>query len=109
MEYLLLLIMTYLGAQASVFLKRASSGVDSLHKVFLSPNLYLGGCLYLAAALLNIYVLRLLEYSRVLPLTSFTYVWTLMLSFFFFQERIGLGKIIGVALIVLGSLLVAYK
>lgn len=61
------------------------------------------GFLYLASALLNIYVLRYLDYSVVLPLTSFTYIWTMVFSYFILKEKITGKKIIGVALILAGA------
>lgn len=100
--------MTYLGAQASVFLKKASSKKD-IKATLLSVNLYIGGGLYLAAALLNIYILRFMEYSRVLPLTSITYIWTMILSYLIFKEKISKTKILGVTLILVGSLMIVYK
>ena len=47
MAYLLLLAMTYLGAQASVFFKRLA-GESNILGILSSPYLYLGGGLYLS-------------------------------------------------------------
>ena len=74
----ILIVMTILGAFAGMFLKRASSNLN-IKALLLNYNLYIGGLLYLISALLNIYVLRFLDYSVVLPLTSITYVWTCLL------------------------------
>lgn len=108
MVYLILLIMTYLGAQASVFLKKASAQI-TLIDLLKSINLYIGGFLYLIAACMNIYVLRFIEYSKVLPLTSLTYIWTLLLSYLVFKEKISKAKLSGVFLIIAGSLMIVYK
>lgn len=91
MEYFIFLIMTYFGAQASVFFKKAS-GKKNLRGTILSFNLYIGGGLYLIAAILNIYILHFMEYSKVLPLTSITYIWTMILSYVTFKEKIGIKK-----------------
>lgn len=104
--YVMLLVMTMLGAVAALFLKKASSA-NSIIKLIANLNLYIGGTLYVLAALLNIYVLRFLDYSLVLPLTSLTYVWTMIVSRFFLGERIGGKKTIGVALIVLGAIILS--
>lgn len=98
----LLLLMTVFGAVAGLFLKRAS-GSDTIVGILQSPNLYLGGLLYLAAALLNVYVLRFLEYSVVLPLTSVTYIWTMILSYMVLKEKITAKKLAGVSLIIVGA------
>lgn len=101
--FLIIVLMTILGAVAGLFLKRASSS-DGLVEMILNWNLYAGGILYLVAALLNIYVLRFMEYSVVLPLTSITYIWTLVVSYLFLQEKITRKKVAGVCLIVMGAI-----
>ena len=56
--------MTVLGSVASLFLKKAS-GTDGILAMIKNVNLYIGGFLYLASAILNIWLLRYLEYSVV--------------------------------------------
>lgn len=106
MYYVILLGMTWVGAIASFFLKKAS-GSDGVLKMIINVNLYVGAGLYLVSALLNIYILKVMDYSVVLPLTAFTYVWTMILSYFFLQEKITKKKIIGVIFVVCGAVLVA--
>jgi len=103
---LLILLMTVLGSVASLFLKRAS-GSDGIITMLKNYNLYLGGFLYLAAALLNVYVLRFMEYSIVLPLTSITYIWTMVISYLILKEKITGKKAAGVCLIVIGAVVLA--
>lgn len=100
--FMLLFVMTLLGSVASLFLKKASSA-DGIMALICNIHFYAGGFLYLASALLNIYVLRYLDYSVVLPLTSFTYIWTMVFSYFILKEKITGKKIIGVALILAGA------
>ena len=104
--FALLLVMTMLGAVAALFLKRAS-GFATLKALLLNGNLYLGGGLYFLSALLNIFVLRYLDYSTVLPLTSITYIWTMLLSRVILKERVGGRKLAGLAAILLGAALIA--
>lgn len=108
MAYLLLLVMTYLGAQASVFFKKLA-GMSNFSGILSSPYLYLGGGLYLIAALLNIYVLSLMEYSKVLPLTSLTYGWTMLLSYLVFKEKINIQKIVGLLFVIAGAIMIVSK
>ena len=98
--------MTLLGSVASLFLKKAS-GTDSLFDLIKNPYLYIGGTLYLTSAILNIWILRVLDYSVVLPLTSLTYIWTMVLSYLILKEKITKKKIIGVILILLGAICVS--
>lgn len=106
MQILLLVIMTLAGAIAGVFFKRAS-GSGTLLKMISNRNLYFGGLLYLGAALLNIVLLREVDYSVVLPLTSITYIWTMAFSRFFLKEKISTKKICGVIGIVIGAVFLA--
>lgn len=96
--------MTMIGSAASFFLKKASSA-DTIKKLLLSTNIYIGGALYVLTALINIYILKYLEYTIVLPLTSITYIWTMILSYFLLGENVGKKKIIGVIGIVIGSII----
>lgn len=104
--FVALLIMTMLGSVASLFLKRASES-DSLAGLLKNINLYVGGFLYLASAVLNIWILRFLYYSVVLPLTSLTYIWTMVLSYLILKEKITPKKIGGVILILIGAICVS--
>lgn len=102
-----------MGSVASLFLKKASDSFTggTLTAVALNmlktPSLYAGGMLYLAASALNIYVLRVLDYSSVLPLSAFTYVWTMFLARLKFGEKLTGRKMAGVFLVVVGALLVS--
>lgn len=104
--YFMIIIMTLMGATASLFLKKASisNGILDMIK---NPNLYIGGFIYVASAGINIYILRFLNYSVVLPMTSITYIWTMILSSSILKEKISRRKIFGVGLIVMGAVMVA--
>ena len=104
-DYLIILIiMTILGSIASLFLKRASGG-SSILAIACNPNLYVGGVLYILSAVLNIYLLRFLDYTVVLPLTSLTYVWTIIIAYFVFKEKVNMLKIAGLCLIFIGGVI----
>ncbi len=103
--FVLILCMTLMGAAASVFLKKAS-GSEGILQMLANRNLYIGGFLYAAAAGVNILVLRYLDYSVVLPLTSVTYIWTMALSYLILKEKITGKKVLGVLCIVAGAVCV---
>ena len=88
-----------------MFFKQASEK-EEIIKVLFDPRLYIGGFLYLASALVDIYVLRYLDYSAALPFTAITYIWTLLLAYFVLKEKISKKKIMGVGMIILGAILV---
>ena len=104
--FIMILCMTFMGAAASIFLKKAS-GSEGILQLFTNRNLYIGGFLYAAAAGVNILVLQYLDYSVVLPLTSLTYIWTMILSYKILKETINRKKVLGVLCIVAGAVFVA--
>lgn len=113
LSFSFIFLMTIMGSVASLFFKRASGSLkgETIVAVVLNmlktPSLYAGVMLYLAASVLNIYVLRILDYSRVLPLSAFTYVWTMFLASFMYGEKLTVRKMAGVFLVVVGAVLVS--
>lgn len=99
MIWLAVLAMTLIGALGAFFLKLGMDRVDGLGSLFRTPQIYLGGCCYLGGALLNILLLRRLDYSVLYPMTAITYVWSMLLSAGFLGERLTKKKVIGVAAI----------
>ncbi len=104
--YLLIIIMTLVGSVASLLLKRTSDS-NSICDYFRNKYLYIGIGLYLLSSVLNIIVLRRMQYSVVLPLTSLTYVWTMIFACYFLGEKITSRKILGVVCIFAGAVCVA--
>jgi len=113
LPYSFIFAMTVLGSVASLFLKKASASfkgdniVMAVISLIKTPSIYIGGILYVIAAGLNIVVLKYLDYSIVLPLTAFTYVWTIFLAKIRLKEEISRNKIIGIVLVIIGAILVS--
>lgn len=105
--YFLLLIMTLLGSLGGYFFKKATTEISNLKSLILCKFLYMGGILYFISALLNIFLLKYLPYALVLPLTSITYIWTLLLSNKLLKERINTNKKIGIIFIIVGAILIS--
>ncbi len=101
------LAMTLIGAMGAFFLKAGMDRVDSLISLFREPRIWLGGGCYVAGALCNVLLLRFLDYSVVYPMTAVTYVWSMALSAAFLGERIDRRKLIGVAAILAGVLILS--
>lgn len=104
---ILCIIFTLFGAVGGFCFKKATENSNGIVGIILSPFLYVGGGFYVLGALLNIVLLKYLNYTIVLPLTSITYVWTLLIAYFFLKESISRRKIIGVTLIIAGAVLLA--
>lgn len=102
---LLFVILTLFGAFGGYCFKRAISKSDTIIKVIFQPYLYLGGMLYVLGALLNIIVLKKYSYSVVLPITSLTYIWTMLISRYLLKENITRKKSLGVVLIIIGAVI----
>ncbi|HEX2938000.1 MAG TPA: EamA family transporter [Ruminiclostridium sp.] len=105
--YCIIVFMTMLGALGGFFFKRSSGRGGSIFSVLKNKNLYIGGVIYVASALLNIWVLKHMQYSVVLPMTAITYIWTMILSRIVFKEKITVKKAIGVASIIIGAVFIS--
>jgi drug/metabolite transporter (DMT)-like permease len=102
-----LIFMTMLGSLGAVCLKKSTASLTGVVSLLWNPWFYLGGVLYVVSALMNIYLLRIMEYSVVLPLTAVTYIWTILFSKLIFGERISWMKILAVACIIAGVVFLA--
>ena len=98
--------MTLVASFASFFLKKSTNDGTVL-SIIRNKYLYLGGFLYMLAALFNIWILKQMPYSVVVPMGSICYIWTLIIAGLFLKEKIGLGKIMGVLLILSGVICIA--
>lgn len=85
-KLVLLLCMTLLGSLGGFFFKKCTSRGLKLSGFFIL-NLGIGGVFYVLGALLNIQLLKMMPYTIVYPLTSITYIWTLILSSFFCRKN----------------------
>ena len=102
---ILLIVMTWFGAIGGFLLKKSSSCDFNKDRYRFWGWLAAGVSFYGAAAILNIIALRFLPYTIVFPLTAVTYIWTMMISYFILKENISIKKILGVALIVTGAVI----
>ena len=100
---LLVVLMTLAGSFGSFFLKKATGG--ELGDIIKNRNFYIGGVLYFLSLVINVYLLTRLDYSLVVPLCSLSYVWTMILSCKFLNEKITYRKIWGTIVMVLGIML----
>lgn len=107
MVFAALLLMGFFASVASFFLKKATARGLNIGKLIWNPYCYLGGGLYVLSALMNLYLLKRLPYSIVVPLGALTYIWTLGIACRFLGEKVTRQKVIGILLILVGVVLVA--
>jgi len=111
--YVLIVAGTVVGAFASYNFKGASvlfTGVNMQSAGALAHDrrFILGVVLYLIAAANNIFILRYMDYSIILPMASLTYIWTMIIAYRLLGESITKRKIFGVVAIIIGAILLAH-
>ena len=92
--------MTLFGALGAYFFKKVTA--DGIWNLITDKHLYLGGGFYVLGALINILLLRTLNYSIIYPMSCLTYIWTTVLSKCMLNEKITRKKAAGIAFLVLG-------
>ena len=105
MKYLLVIAMTLVGAFGAYYFKKSSERAGDVLALLRVPELYLGGGLYAASAIMNVLLLRVMDYTVLYPMTAITYVWSLLISNRFLGERITGKKVAGIGLVCLGVVL----
>ena len=110
--YSMLIGGTLLGAFASFNFKNASNSIEGFNVraiAALAKNklFVLGVVLYLIAAANNIFLLKYFDYSVLLPISSITYIWTMIIANRLLGEVITKKKIFGIVAIIVGALLLA--
>lgn len=100
--YALVPVMTLGGALGAFFFKQGAQRMKGPLSIFAQPRIYLGGVFYVLSALLNVYLLRYLDYSALYPMTAMTYIWSAILSKLYLKEHITWNKALGIAAICIG-------
>lgn len=106
-DYILLILFTIFGALGSFFFKISVNKSHNVIQLVFNYNLYIGILFYVISVIINILVLLALPYTIVLPCSSITYIWSLYLSKTLLRENVGMLKLIGVAFISLGTIIIA--
>lgn len=108
LKILLVFVMTFSGTIGAYFLKRTMTGIDgfNIKKLILSPTLYIGGFSYVLGAVINMILLRFIDYTVLYPMTALTYIWTLIFSYFVLKEKINVYKIAAVVFVAAGIIII---
>ncbi len=77
-------------------------GMAGLAKLFTTPWIAIGFLCYGLSSLLWLDVLSKLQFSLAFPLVGLTYVFSLLIGRFFFQESFGWERVVGVGFILMG-------
>ncbi|WP_139996879.1 MULTISPECIES: EamA family transporter [Paenibacillus] len=89
--------------------KLDTSKGDSWMTLLWSPHIWSGLVLYGIATVLWLYVLKKLPLSLAYPLQSLAYVIALVAAVFIFHESVPFQRWVGVAIILVGVIVLAWK
>jgi drug/metabolite transporter (DMT)-like permease len=103
---LLVLGASVIGSFGAVFLKFGAAKVSRNPLSFLNPRLALGVVLYLGSSWFYVLGIRGGQLSILYPMVSLGYIWTLLWARLFFHESLTRQKLMGLALILIGVVLV---
>lgn len=103
---LLVFAASVVGSFGAVFLKFGSAKVDRSPLSFLNRNLFIGVTLYLGSSVFYALGLKGGQVSVLYPMVSLGYIWTVLWSRIFFQERFTKDKVLGLGLVLLGVIFV---
>lgn len=84
-----------------------AEGLAGLFKLFQTPWIVVGFLCYGLSSVLWLDVLSKLDFSLAFPMVGLTYVFTLLIGRFFFQETISWERMVGVGLILCGVFFLA--
>ena len=104
-KYVFVLLMTLAGSLGAFFFKKSIADAPGIISLLRGPSFYLGGFLYCLGALMNVVLLRYMDYTILYPMGAVTYIWSLILSNQFLGERITKMKVLGIGLICVGVVL----
>lgn len=104
---LIVLSMTIFSALGGLYLKRAADSMKSVFSLAVNSNFYIGVIFFCLGAVINIYGLRFISYSIMLPVKSLSYVWTILIAHFFLKETVTKYKILGIISILVGVLFIS--
>lgn len=118
-RYLWMILFTVTtNAAAQIMLKRGMMGIGTLDpategvigtvlRVVFNPFVFFGLCVFVISMASHLYVLSKVDLSFAYPFLSLAYVIVTAYAFFVFQEQVGLLRVGGIALICLGTILIA--
>jgi drug/metabolite transporter (DMT)-like permease len=102
---IIIIIMTLLGSFGGFFFKKSTDG-STIVSIIKSKFLYIGGVLYVSAAILNIVALKYMPLTVVMPMSAITYVWSMITSRLILKEKITKFKLLGITFIIIGAIFI---
>ncbi|MEM4336806.1 MAG: EamA family transporter [Candidatus Woesearchaeota archaeon] len=106
---LIVLFTSFLGGVAALLIKKASQKFSfNISLITKNKLLIIGFFLYIITSILFLVALKFGSLVELFPLTSTTYIWSVILSAKFLKEKINIYKILGIAVIILGAFFIVH-
>ena len=113
LQFTLINIGALLTALGGVFLKKLAEGasfseisVRSITEIIFNPFFVAGAFCYVIPVLFWAYILKTMELTKLQPLLSLVYIYTLIVAFIFLGEQPSMARLSGILLIVFGVIIV---
>jgi hypothetical protein len=113
MQFAIINLGALVTAAGGIFLKRLSGQLDHQAAVvdlvlyaIKSPNIWFGGFCYIFPIFLWTYLLKYMELTKLQPLLSVVYIYTIVLSMIFLGEFPSFSRLFGIMLIIVGVVIV---
>lgn len=101
-------------AAGGIFLKKLSDHLNHNSPIYeliidalKNSNLWLGGACYVFPIILWTYLLKYMELTKLQPLLSIVYIYTILMSIIFLNEIPSIPRIFGIILIIFGVIFVS--
>jgi drug/metabolite transporter (DMT)-like permease len=105
----MMIFCTVLTSFAQVFYKKASASLSfNLLELVTNYNLIIGLIMYAVAAVIMIIAFKFGEVTVLYPIVTLSYVWVSLLSVYFFNEVMTFYKWLGVLVIIIGIIFIAF-
>ncbi len=100
---LLIIFSTFITATAQFFLKIGADKLSpNIIQIITNYSLITGLVLYAIGAVILIFALKNGELSVLFPIYSTSFIWVILISYFYFHEIINTWKILGIIFIIGG-------
>jgi drug/metabolite transporter (DMT)-like permease len=113
-QFLLINIGALITAVGGIFLKQLSVtlkdfsviDVDAVIKIIFDKNLWLGGLCYVVPIFFWAYLLKTMELTKLQPMLSIVYVYTVGLAYIFLGEQPTFQRLLGITVVIIGVVLI---
>ena len=104
---ILVLLVAFIGAIASLFFKLGSAKLSkNLIKIIKNKEIIIALSLYIITIPIYVIALKKGDLSLLYPVISTTYIWVSLLSMYFLKEKMNKYKWLGIFLIISGVILI---